>query len=325
MYRVARFIGMVVSSLLLVSVVSAQQATPTPLLPATTPAEFTIQTDPASLIGAYYNAITLGDYARAYGYWIQAPDNQTETQFAAGFADTLSASAIVRLPIFEDAGAGNVYALIPTLVTAERRDGSTVFFAGCFTAHKSNVPVGNAAEPDPDWYLQKGDLKQVQTPDFAALDTVCDPEYSLTDDPNLVPSQLDPVHLIESYFSMLVTGKAADAAALWEPNVGDMFLGAYGKEVRAALSINLYVNPPLYGEGAAGSIFVSIPAIVVTNNPDNSHLYITGCYVARLSDVPVGDATTPDPNWHLFNTTLKLAPDAPSAIVAANESCFGRG
>lgn len=307
------------------SSVSAQQATPTPLLPATTPAEFTIQTDPASLIGAYYNAITLGDYARAFGYWIQVPNNQTETQFAAGFADTQSASAIVRLPIFEDAGAGNVFASIPTLVTAERRDGSTVFFAGCFTAHKSNVPVGNATEPDPNWYLQKGDLKQVQTPDFAALDTVCDPEYSLTDDPNLVPSQLDPVQLITSYFSMLVGGKAADAAALWENPPGDLFLAAYGKEVRAALNIKVYINPTIYSDGAAGSIYASIPALVVTNNPDNTHLYITGCYIARLSNVPVGDATTPDPNWHFYNATLNLAADAPSAIAALNQSCLGRG
>ncbi|MEO8611208.1 MAG: hypothetical protein ABI690_25150 [Chloroflexota bacterium] len=324
MYRSARFIGLIISSLLFISVVSAQQATPTPLLPTTPPDEFIAQTDPASLIGSYYNAITLGDYPRAFSYWIQAPNNQTEPQFAAGFSDTLSASALVRLPIFEDAGAGNVYASIPTLVTAERRDGSTVFFAGCFTAHKSNVPVGNATEPDPNWYLQKGVLKQVQTPDFTVLDTACDTEYSLTDDPNLVPSQLDPVQLIESYFSMLITGKVVDAGALWE-NPGDQFLGAYGKEVEASLSINLYVNPVIYGDGAAGSIYASIPALVVTNSPANTHLYITGCYVVRLSDVPVGDATTPDPNWHFYNATFNLVNDAPSAIALLNQSCTGRG
>src|SRR6266545_161224 len=101
MYRIARVIGLVVGSLLFVSTVSAQQAPSTPLLSTTPPVEFTVQTDPVSLIGAYYNAITLGDYARAYGYWIQAPNNQTESQFQAGFADTLSASAIVRLPVLE--------------------------------------------------------------------------------------------------------------------------------------------------------------------------------------------------------------------------------
>lgn len=322
MYRI---LGFVVSTLLFVSTVSAQSATSTPLLPTTPPAEFTVQTDPASLIGAYYNAITLGDYSRAYGYWIAAPGDQTESQFAAGFADTLSASAVVRLPIFEDPGAGNVYATIPTLVTAERRDGSTVFFAGCFTAHKTNVAVGNATEPDPNWYLAKGDLKQVKTPDLSALDSVCEQEYSLTDDPNLVPSQLDPVRLIESYFSMLVTGKAADAAALWEINTGDVFIGAYGREVRASLSINLYINPAIYGDGAAGSIYTSIPALVVTNFPDNTHLYITGCYTARLSNVPVGDATTPDPNWHFYNATLGQADDDASAIAQLSQGCLGRG
>jgi hypothetical protein len=124
---------------------------------------------------------------------------------------------------------------------------------------------------------------------------------------------------------MLVTGKAADASALWEINTGDVFIGAYGREVRAALSINLYINPAIYGDGAAGSIYAAIPALVVTNFPDNTHLYITGCYTARLSNVPVGDATTPDPNWHFYNATLGQADDDASAIAQLSQGCLGRG
>src|SRR5262245_4349722 len=98
MDRLMKIVGLLLPVLIITLPVAAQQATPPPLLPATTPDEFTTRTDPASLIGAYYNAISRGDYARAYSYWESAPGNQTETQFAAGFADTLSARAIVRLP-----------------------------------------------------------------------------------------------------------------------------------------------------------------------------------------------------------------------------------
>src|SRR3954471_11412635 len=145
-----------VISLLSVLPAAAQTVTPVPM-------QFTQQTDPASVIGSYYNAITLGDYARAYSYWESAPGNQTEAQFAAGFSDTLSAQVLVQLPIFEDAGAGNVHASIPTLVIANRRNGIRVYYAGCFITHKTNVPIGNATEPDPNWYLQKATLKQQAT------------------------------------------------------------------------------------------------------------------------------------------------------------------
>ena len=280
---------------------------------------------PVSLVGAYYNAISRGDYARAYGYWEQAPGNQTEAQFAAGFADTLSADALVRLPIFIDAGAGNLYANIPTLVIAGRNDGSTAYFTGCLVAHKTNVPVDDAPEPDPNWYLQEGDLTQMQTPDLAALDTACAEEYTLTTDPNNVVSQLDPIQLVQAYFSLIARGQTGETLALWENPPGDMFQAAYGKELNAADSFNLYVNPVIYSEGAAGSIYANAAALVVMNAPDNSHLYIAGCYTARLSNVPVGNATEPDPNWHFYNASLTTALDDPSAIAALDGICTGRG
>lgn len=321
MFVMVRIVALLVSALLLVSSVAAQEATPTPLLPPTIPDEFTTQADPASLIGAYYNAISRGDYARAYRYWEQAPNNQTEAQFTAGFADTLNARAIVRLPIFSDAGAGNVFASIPTLVVAGRRNGSTAYFAGCFIAHKTNVPVGDAPEPDPNWYLRDGNLRQVQTPDLTALDSACDEEFSLTTDPNLVPNQLDPVQLLTSYFTLIANGNTQNAATLWENPPGDLFAAAFANEITSATSIDLYVNPVIVTEGAAGSIYASIPALVVTHRPDNTNFYITGCYIARRSNVPAGDSTTPDPNWRFYNLAFSVAADTPSAIAALNERC----
>ena len=149
-----------VASLLLVGAVGAQQN------PNAFP--FTTTTDPASLIGSYYNAITLHDYGRAYSYWETPPNNQTLAQFTAGFSDTASAVALVTVPYLTDAGAGNIYTSLPTVVMAQRTNGTQVYYAGCFIAHKTNVPVGTATEPNPNWYLRSANLVQVTTA-YAAL------------------------------------------------------------------------------------------------------------------------------------------------------------
>ena len=153
-------LALFVLSLLLAGAVGAQQD------PNTYP--FTITTDPASLIGSYYNAITLHDYGRAYSYWETPPNNQTLAQFTAGFADTLSATALVGVPYATDAGAGNVYAALPTVVLVQRTNGTQAYYAGCFVVHKTNVPVGDAAEPGPNWRLRSANLVPVTTA-YAAL------------------------------------------------------------------------------------------------------------------------------------------------------------
>ncbi len=302
----------VIFALLLVGVLPAAAQTPAIL-------EFNSQTDPASLIGSYYNAITLMDYPRAYSYWESAPGHQTETQFAAGFSDTLSAQVIVQLPIFEDAGAGNVHASIPTLVIANRRNGTQVYYAGCFITHKTNVPIGNATEPDPNWYLQSATLKQQATLNLTALSSACQQPVSLMDD-TVPPSQLDPLQTVASYFTALATGQVA--TTYWEDPTNDVVYQTYGKELTHQVSLDLYVNPVIDEEGAAGSAYAMIPALVVLNTPDNSHMYLTGCYTLRKSNVPVGDATEPDPNWHFYNATLdELGTDVSAAIGTVAYGC----
>ncbi len=297
--------------------VSAQE---TIALPQATPELFNTQTDPVSLIGAYYNAISRGEYVRAYGYWEQAPRNQTEAQFEAGFADTQTARAIVRLPIFTDAGAGNIFASLPTLVTALRRDGTQQFYTGCFVVHKTNVPVGDAIEPDPNWYLREGTLKQQTTPNFDTLNNVCDETDTLTSG-LYPPSQLEPTELIQSYFSAIATGDFVLVGSYWENPPGDLFVPSYSAVLTGAPSIDVYVNPMYFSEGAAGSIYANVPVLTVVTAADNTPYYITGCYIVRKSNVPAGNATEPDPNWHFYNATFSQAADTLSAINTLALGC----
>ena len=72
------------------------------------------------------------------------------------------------------AAAGSTYADAPLLITATDQ-GQPQLFVGCMVTRKSNVPVGNATEPDPNWYLYSADIQPVGTLDGGLLQlwTVC--------------------------------------------------------------------------------------------------------------------------------------------------------
>jgi len=88
-----------------------------------------------------------------------------------------------------------------------------------------------------------------------------------------------------------------------------------------ASNYRLYVNPEIYGSGAAGSIYTSIPALLAVTASDGVRRYVGGCYTARLSNVPVGNATQPDPNWYFQNVTLNLTVDQSTAVNSLAEGC----
>ena len=116
-----------------------------------TPAQvsYADQNTPVDLLASFYNAINRQEYQRAYGYWETLPSPYT--QFVQGYADTASVQLIVQLPAFIDAGAGNAYANIPTVLIATTRDGSEQTFAGCYTTHKVNI------QPDV-WHLARATI-----------------------------------------------------------------------------------------------------------------------------------------------------------------------
>lgn len=118
---------------------------------------------PAQALKSYYNAIDRKDYERAYSYFRGAPNPDPSVappydQFVAGYKDTVSvALAVGKADI--GAGAGNVYASMPVVLTAKHTDGSTVVFAGCYTLH--HVSPGISPNPnDVLWSIEKASLSQ---------------------------------------------------------------------------------------------------------------------------------------------------------------------
>lgn len=92
---------------------------------------------PVALLTSFYDAVNAGEYERAYRYWETPPG--TIQDFARGYAETASVRLIVEPPTRVEGAAGSLYAEVPTLLVARRRDGSERVFAGCYVARKSNL------------------------------------------------------------------------------------------------------------------------------------------------------------------------------------------
>ncbi len=88
-----------------------------------------------TVIRSYYNSVNRKEYTRAYGYWEPgAAGLASFDTFAAGYANTKSVTLLTK-PGTTDAGAGQLYYSVPSVVTASNADGSTTIFSGCYKLH----------------------------------------------------------------------------------------------------------------------------------------------------------------------------------------------
>ena len=132
--------------------------------------------DPATFIESFYNAINRKEYDRAYSYFQPgAPDVPTYADFVAGYADTASVM-IYTGKIEVNAGAGNLYANVPTVLVATHTDGSVHTYAACYILHRTNAGI----DPNPDavlWKLMKGTATEdtANTPVATLLAEPCGP------------------------------------------------------------------------------------------------------------------------------------------------------
>lgn len=269
-----------------------------------------VQSDPVLLVGAYYHAINTGDYQTAYSYW-ETPNTQTEAQFAQGFADTTQTDILVRLPVYVDAGAGNFFARIPTWITAMHIDGSTHYYAGCLTLHKTDVPVGNATVPDLNWYIRQGDFQEQQAIDLSILDTSCEGSVSLKD--SIYPTQQNnPITLIQSYFHEVASAQtianAVQAASYWvNPGNGDVLQIDYSDQFSTATDFEVYIDPEPPFASATHAVF---PILIDLTMPDTSSFMLTGCLTTDILDVPAGNLTADTPNWYISNGSVNQISNA---------------
>lgn len=114
--------------------------------------------DAAAVVGAYYDAINRGDFARAYALW---SDNGRATgksleQFAAGFAPVTGVAVELHAPGPIDATAGTHYIEVPVTATATHRDGSLHRYTGKYVLRRAVVD-GTTPEQR-QWRIASADL-----------------------------------------------------------------------------------------------------------------------------------------------------------------------
>jgi hypothetical protein len=130
------------------------------------------RTSALRLLASYYDAINLGEYARAWSYWETPPDPSFE-EFAEGFSDTESVMLVVRPPTRSEGAAGSTYVAIPALLSAAHTDGSQHNFVGCFVARRSNIGRPGVEQ---EWSLFEATVQRSpdNETDVTVLDRVCD-------------------------------------------------------------------------------------------------------------------------------------------------------
>jgi hypothetical protein len=290
-----------------VPVASAQTAVPPPEQPPL-PLEF--RTDPVLAVASYYNAIALGEYDRAYSYWEDGPvDGSTLAEFSAGYVSTIRVAAFMAAPVFEGVAAGSSFAQVPVLVTAEHVDGARHNYAGCVTVHKANVPVGDATQPDPNWSLRDADISEVADFDLTLLDTVCEPPPDEALD--VYTARNSPIEVLGAYINAITNQNYARAYSYWELPPDNATLEQFSAGYADTAAVSLVVRADAFTGGAAGSMYASIPVLLTATDFEGDKTFFGGCYVTRHSNVPVGDATAPTPEWWLYSADVtELEPTA---------------
>ncbi|MCF6301801.1 MAG: hypothetical protein L3J13_01105 [Devosiaceae bacterium] len=86
---------------------------------------------PQSLVASYFNALSKGEFARAWSYWDNEIAGTNFESFVEGFTNTQSIIFKLGQPMSEGA-AGSIFTSIPLAVEYTDEDGWKENYRGCF-------------------------------------------------------------------------------------------------------------------------------------------------------------------------------------------------
>ena len=129
----------------------------------------------------------------------------------------------------------------------------------------------------------------------------------------------DPVGLLASYYNAINRREYRRAWGYWEnpPNPSyEDFVQGYAETV----SVFLVVSPPTRFEGAAGSVYVGIPTLLIATHLDGSQHAFVGCFVARRPNLDVNA----DEEWSLYSATVTATPANSTDATLLVQACATR-
>jgi hypothetical protein len=115
--------------------------------------------DAVLVLRSLFNAINRHEYLRAYSYWQDKTQVPSFDQFQKGYENTASVD-LTTGTVASDAGAGQVYYSVPTVLKSETTDGQQQTFSGCYSLHLAQ-PAIQATPPFEPLGIRSGHLSQV--------------------------------------------------------------------------------------------------------------------------------------------------------------------
>lgn len=214
-----------------------------------------LDVNPAPLIAVqtivdYYTAINQQHYTDAYGIWAQP--NQTQDQFAAGFADTVTSRIrIGQIELMFD--TVTVPVTITAVINLANGDQAVQWFAGKYTIQNKLIVA-------------------------ASINAIAPPAQR---------DDMDAAQVVTSYYAALQQYQYGAAYTLWADNGGASQL-SYADFVQhmADAQQTTITTGTVQREGAAGSEYATVPTVIVVTHGDGTTQVQCGTYTLRRAMVP---------------------------------------
>ncbi|HEX6730498.1 MAG TPA: hypothetical protein VF074_10825, partial [Pyrinomonadaceae bacterium] len=122
----------------------------------------------------------------------------------------------------------------------------------------------------------------------------------------------DPIAVLVSYFNAINAKDFRRAYRFWETPMSsyEQFARGFADTER----VRFLVEPPARSEGAAGSVYVEIPTIVVSTTRGGSERVFGGCYVMRRSNVR-------DRGWMIYRADVSQFPSSARISRLLSQGC----
>lgn len=115
-----------------------------------------------------------------------------------------------------------------------------------------------------------------------------------------------PEQALHTYYGAINAGDFSAAWDLWahDGKASGQSLSAFSEGFAETRSSDVAVTGPVRTEGAAGSLYATVPVEVSATMKDGAHQDFTGHYVLRrVNDVP--GASAEQLRWHIFKASLR--------------------
>lgn len=122
----------------------------------------------------------------------------------------------------------------------------------------------------------------------------------------------DPIEMLASYYDAINAKDYRRAYGFWESPQSpyERFVAGFADTNR----VRLLVEPSGRNEGAAGSVYAEITAIVVATTRAGNERVFAGCYVLRRSNVR-------DNGWRIYRADISTMPASARVSRMLSQGC----